>query len=944
MNNMKKLLSLLLAVAMILSMAACQNGENNTTTAPNGVGDGKTAAYTVTIQTAGKLPLQGISVQVYEDDTLVNLIDVKETNAEGKAVLNLPVSDKYAIVLGSVPAGYKADASYKFSGSASFITLISAPIDGESMSGASFEVGDVIYDFEFTDTEGNTRKISDILKEKKMILLNFFFTTCGPCASEVPYMEEAYQMYKDDVEVIALNPYGADDETAVAVFKSTYNLSFPMAKVPNNWASMASGGYPTNYVIDRYGVITLIELGGLTSLRPFTSMMEYFTAADYQQKLCFNGVADIVSQVKPTVEPETPDQMATTMGNANGNVVFGVETENEYSWPFVTTEKNGEVCLKSTNANIEGSHAIMYMDVTLKKGEAFAFDYLISSEAGTDLMHVIVDDVPIFAMSGVDEVEQWKSCYPWVAQKDGTYKVVIAYIKDDADNAGDDTAYIKNVRIVEANQINVETFLPVEAAVSEDGVTFEYADIVYNEKDGYYHVGSANGPLLLANLMGVSQFDEENSIYIRALDGEFGETMAERITPFASYAANSKLTNYCTVNKELAELLKECVSMASFDGNENEWLKLCKYYAAYGSNGKQMPDPIEGLATFSAPSAQLGMNEIPYLEGIPIMPRGKLVKFVPAKSGVYRITSHDNGEIEKQFLSAWIFNENHEIIHEAVADERNFEAENFNYVSDITMTYYMEAGTAYYIDIAYWDPYTIGSIPFEIEYLGASKDLLVMCSPGPFTYNSDETGDAIYDIIHGFFKAVLNPADGYYYEDLGKDANGNQIYGSVIYADFTGNSIMSAPIADYTYVNAEGKTEVGKGLISLGGFEFVYSEDDQVILFYMNKYTDDNDQVDRDKVEEALLERWGQEMYNENESLGIIDDVFNGIYHGTGADATAAIQKYLSKMIKGGELDGCVKVDEELATLLQQLMDKYTFAGVDQSWLKMCYYYKHLGA
>ena len=28
--------------------------------------------------------------------------------------------------------------------------------------------------------------------------------------------------------------------------------------------------------------------------------------------------------------------------------------------------------------------------------------------------------------------------------------------------------------------------------------------------------------------------------------------------------------------------------------------------------------------------------------------------------------------------------------------------------------------------------------------------------------------------------------------------------------------------------------------------------------------------------------------------------------------------------------------------LLQQLMEKYTFQGVENSWLKLCYYYDHL--
>ena len=43
------------------------------------------------------------------------------------------------------------------------------------------------------------------------------------------------------------------------------------------------------------------------------------------------------------------------------------------------------------------------------------------------------------------------------------------------------------------------------------------------------------------------------------------------------------------------------------------------------------------------------------------------------------------------------------------------------------------------------------------------------------------------------------------------------------------------------------------------------------------------------------------------------------------------------------ELYGCVKVDEQFAKVLGLLMDKYTFEGVEFSWLKLCYYFKYLG-
>ena len=43
------------------------------------------------------------------------------------------------------------------------------------------------------------------------------------------------------------------------------------------------------------------------------------------------------------------------------------------------------------------------------------------------------------------------------------------------------------------------------------------------------------------------------------------------------------------------------------------------------------------------------------------------------------------------------------------------------------------------------------------------------------------------------------------------------------------------------------------------------------------------------------------------------------------------------------ETYGCVKVDENFANVLQMLMDKYTFPGVLDSWLKLCYYYEYVG-
>ena len=192
----------------------------------------------------------------------------------------------------------------------------------------------------------------------------------------------------------------------------------------------------------------------------------------------------------------------------------------------------------------------------------------------------------------------------------------------------------------------------------------------------------------------------------------------------------------------------------------------------------------------------------------------------------------------------------------------------------------------------------------------------------------------MYHTVAGGINVILK--DGYYYEDLGKDASGKQLYGSMLYADFSGvTSLFSHPIA--TVKDVDGKTV--SGMIDKGGFDFSKTENDLYVLSFLQQ--NDNDPA---KTREYFKTLWGED-YDANAAEYKLEDVLAGKYHGKGEDLTAEISKYLSKMINDGhaEREGCVVVDEELAEILSKLMDKYTFEGVDQSWLKLCYYYDYLG-
>lgn len=962
MKSFHKMLALLLVLTMVLSMAGMMagcgkdpgtedpdgsTGSSADTQATKPSGSSKTGTYSVKIQSVGGMDMEGISVYVYADSAKTELVDFGETDAEGKVTFDMPIDSDYAIELQGVAEGYKVEDHYSFSGNAAQITLVSSLITDKELSSVSaadpLVLGDVMYDFTVTTADGQSIKLSEVLEEKKVVLLNFWFSTCGPCANEFPYMDEAYQMYQEDAAVIAVDPL--EDNTVVSTYQASMGLSFPMAACPSVWSqAFAITGYPTSVIIDRYGVICLIEVGGITSLSPFTSIFEHFTAEDYSQKLCPNGVADIMTKVKPNQTMDTTENVSAVLDQGEVEVVYRPEADDEYSWPFVITEKNGESCLMASNQNMDDSYAILYADVTLKAGQAVGFDYLSSCENGSDYMHVIVNDEAIYTISGADEVESWKSCYPCVATEDGVYEIALCYIKDESDKAGDDTVYIKDLRVVESSEIDATAHLPRNAANSKDGFEYEYVDIFLNEIDGYYHVGSVNGPLLLADMMGYTQFSEEETLWDIVYDGDVtvdGTSIYDLMVDYFSYASNSSLNGVCTVTEELAGYLKTVAATVGFDGTEDEWLKFCKYYEAYGKDAKQMEDPIKGLAPFSAYEATFGSNvESNYFYyNTVIMPRGKLAKFVPDKSGVYRITSRSEST---QGVDGWIFDGDRQELLVYEMDERLYNDSN-----NVSMVFYMEAGEAYYIDIAFWDVYEVGYIYYDISYIAPTLEHFRLASPGYFTYDTNATGDAMYHLIAGGVDVVLGE-DGNYYELQGKDDNGDPILGSLMYADFTGiTSLFSNPISTVDAVGEDGKPVLDengnvikiKGMIDMGGFDFSKTEEDLYVLGIIESNGGDIEAADA-----YLKETWGAD-YDSNAENYKIDDVFQGKYHGDGEDLTDEIRAYVDQMYSGPATErvGCVVVDEHLAEILQLLMDKYTFAGVDHAWTKLCYYYDHLG-
>lgn len=86
-------------------------------------------------------------------------------------------------------------------------------------------------DFTVTDSDGVEHKLyEDYLNQGKTVVIDLFFTYCPPCIELAPYVEPLYEEWgsgQGDVEFIGLSVQSDDTNADVAIFKTTYDVSYP---------------------------------------------------------------------------------------------------------------------------------------------------------------------------------------------------------------------------------------------------------------------------------------------------------------------------------------------------------------------------------------------------------------------------------------------------------------------------------------------------------------------------------------------------------------------------------------------------------------------------------------------------------------------------------------------------------------------------------------------
>ena len=121
-------------------------------------------------------------------------------------------------------------------------------------------------DFTVYDKTGAPVKLSEFFG--KPIVLNFWASWCGPCASEMPDFEAAYQALGQDIHFVMVNQTGGRETMETAQeFLAQSGYTFPVCFDTELSASMAYGvsAIPMTFFIDAEGYPVAYAAGALSA-------------------------------------------------------------------------------------------------------------------------------------------------------------------------------------------------------------------------------------------------------------------------------------------------------------------------------------------------------------------------------------------------------------------------------------------------------------------------------------------------------------------------------------------------------------------------------------------------------------------------------------------------------------------------------------------------------
>ena len=279
--NVKKIITLLLAALLVLSLAACGKQGSDDTTKPDGEpknAQEAAAMYKDLMDQENAILMEnqslwekvflsadkGMTTQEdgknYGDFLLDTIESAKDKFTADELKLLRQGGEKIREIertLAAIEAKFP-DAAPKAPGNGDSIPADSPTTPGDGDKTQKFPA------FEGKDLNGNPVKSDDLFSKNAVTVVNFWFTTCNPCVGELSELDALNkELAKKGGSLIGVNTFTLDgDEAAISEAKdvlakkgATYqNVYFDSDGEAGKFTTNIFA-YPTTYVVDRSGNI-----------------------------------------------------------------------------------------------------------------------------------------------------------------------------------------------------------------------------------------------------------------------------------------------------------------------------------------------------------------------------------------------------------------------------------------------------------------------------------------------------------------------------------------------------------------------------------------------------------------------------------------------------------------------------------------------------------------
>lgn len=238
-------------------------------------------------------------------------------------------------------------------------------------------------DFTATDCHGEEIHLFDILDGGQYVLIDFFFTTCGPCQSATPSVVEAYHALGcNEHEVFFMEISPSDGDAACQTWCNQFGVEYPTIGTAGGGGTICSNyqipAYPTVILIAPDRSIVINDIWPISNAQTVINALAPFGIEEHECGVATNPAVEIAvgevtsTTVEATFTPNDDcasyylmistaaemEQWVNIMGLSLEELVkqWGIEETTEYTHTWTDMTPNTEYTVYALPLDTDGNY------------------------------------------------------------------------------------------------------------------------------------------------------------------------------------------------------------------------------------------------------------------------------------------------------------------------------------------------------------------------------------------------------------------------------------------------------------------------------------------------------------------------------------------------------------------------------------------------------------